>query len=146
MNLPNIVATIDATFENTLSLDATPTPSVQEISADLGTIYQSGGGGECKVLYNTTAYWNSRPDLVAKRGYLYVYSDYKEVDNQLIAGIKAGDGTSYLIDMPFIDKPLDAHIADTVKHITAEERQFWNDKVRCFIDPNDEQNIVFTTN
>lgn len=145
MSLPNIVATIDATFENTLSLDATPTPSIQEISADLGTIYQSQGG-ESKVLYNTTAYWNSRPDLVAKRGYLYVYSDYKEVDNQLIAGIKAGDGTSYLIDMPFIDKPLDAHIADTVKHITAEERAFWNDKVRCFIDPNDEQNIIFTTN
>lgn len=145
MSLPNIVATIDATFENTLSLDATPTPSVQEISADLGTIYQSGSG-ECKVLYNTTVYWNSRPDLVAKRGYLYVYSDYKEVDNQLIAGIKVGDGTSYLIDMPFIDKPLDDHIADTVKHITNAEREFWNNKVRCFIDPNDEENIVFTTN
>lgn len=127
----NIVARIDATFENTLELDA-----------ELGTIYQTG---DCKVLYNTTEYWNSHPQLVAKRGYLYVYADYKQVDNEDIPGIKAGDGTSYLIDMPFIDKPLDAHVADTVKHITDQERQAWNNKVRCFIDPENEENIVFST-
>ena len=144
MSLPNIVATIDATFENVTEIDANITSSDQQVQADFGEVYQSQGG-ESKIYYNTTAYWNSRPDLIAKRGYLYVYSDYKQVDNEDVAGIKAGDGTSYLIDMPFIDKPLDAHIADTVKHITAEERTFWNNKVRCFVDPNDEENIVFTT-
>lgn len=128
------VATIDADF----SID-------QELSVDVGEVYQSGSGGESKIFYNTTAYWNSRPDLISKHGYIYVYSDYKQVDNEDIAGIKVGDGTSYLIDMPFIDKPLDAHIADTVAHVTAQEREFWNNKVRCFIDPNNEQNIIFTT-
>ena len=142
MSLPNIVATVDATFENNLNLDAEISASDQSLQADFGEVMQGGS----KVLYNTTEYWNSRPTLLAKKGYIYVYADYKKVDNQDIAGIKVGDGTSYLIDMPFTDKPLDAHTADTVAHITAEERTFWNNKVRCFVDPNDEENIVFTTN
>lgn len=144
MSEPNIVATINATFENVTEIEVNVTSSDQSIEADFGEVYQSEGG-ESKIYYNTTAYWNSRPDLIAKRGYLYVYSDYKQVNNKNVAGIKAGDGTSFLIDMPFIDKPLDAHIADTIAHVTAQEREFWNNKVRCFIDPNDEQNIIFTT-
>ena len=142
MSLPNIVATIDATFENTTNIDANVTASDQSVQADFGEVYQSG---DCKVLYNTTASWNSRPQLIAKRGYVYVYSDYKQSEGQDVAGMKVGDGTSYLIDMPFIDKPLDDHIADMVKHITAQEREFWNNKVRCFIDPDDDGNIIFTT-
>ena len=141
MNGANIVATVDATFENTLDLSV-ETSIDQALSVDLGEVYQSG---DCKVLYNTTEYWNSRPQMIAKKGYLYVYSDYKQVDNQDVAGIKAGDGTSYLIDMPFLDKPLDEHIADTVKHITSQERDFWNSKVRCFVDPDNEENLVFST-
>ena len=141
MNGANIVATVDATFENTLDLSASVSTD-QALSVNLGEIYQSG---DCKVLYNTSEYWNSHPQLIAKKGYLYVYSDYKLVDNEDVAGIKVGDGTSYLIDMPFIDKPLDDHIADTVKHITSQERTFWNNKVRCFIDPENEYKLVFTT-
>ena len=139
----NVVATIDATFENTLNLNTTLS-SDQELTVDLGEIYQSEGG-ESKIYYNTTTYWNSHPQLIAKKGYIYVYSDYKQSEGEDIVGIKVGDGLSYLIDMPFIDKPLDDHIADNIKHISNEERTFWNNKVRCFIDPNDEQNIIFTT-
>lgn len=141
MTGPEIVARVDATFENTLSIQ-TEMSANQELAVDLGTIYPSG---ECKVLYNTSEYWNSRPQLVAKKGYLYVYSDYKQIDNEDIAGIKVGDGTSYLIDMPFIDKPLDEHISNMIRHITSEERTFWNNKVRCYIDPENEQNLIFTT-
>lgn len=133
MSEPHIVATIDATFESTSPIDA-----------DFGVVYQSGGGAD-KIFYNTTAYWNSRPTLIAKRGYIYIYSDYKQSEGENIAGIKIGDGTSYLIDMPFIDKPLDDHIADTVHHITNTEREFWNNKVRCFIDPENIEKLVFTT-
>lgn len=138
----NVVATIDATFENNLNLSA-DLSTTQELTASLGEIYQ--GGGESNIYYNTTDYWNSRPQLIAKRGYIYVYSDYKQSEEEDIAGIKVGDGISYLIDMPFIDKPLDDHIADTVKHITSAEREFWNDKVRCFVDPENQENIIFTT-
>lgn len=142
MSDPNIVATIDATFENQTELNATlSTDNV--VSADFGLMY---GGGECKVLYNTTEFWNSHPAIIAKEGYLYVYSDYKQDgENKNLAGIKAGDGTSYLIDMPFIDELYADHIDDVVKHITAEERTFWNNKVRCYIDPENTKNIVFTT-
>lgn len=141
MTGPEIVARVDATFENVLSMQ-TEMFANQELAVDLGTIYPSG---ECKVLYNTSEYWNSRPQLVAKKGYLYVYSDYKQIDNEDIAGIKVGDGTSYLIDMPFIDKPLDEHVSNMIRHITSEERTFWNNKVRCYIDPENEQNLIFTT-
>lgn len=133
MSEPHIVATIDATFESTSPIDA-----------DFGVVYQSSGGTD-KIFYNTTEYWNSRPTLLTKQGYIYIYSDYKQSEGENIAGIKVGDGTSYLIDMPFIDKPLDDHIADTVSHITAQERAFWNDKVRCFIDPENTEKLVFTT-
>ena len=128
----NIVATVDATFENTL-----------ELTVETDDVYESITS---KVLYNTTEYWNSRPQLIAKEGYLYVYADYKQEGDEIVPGFKVGDGTSYLIDMPFTDLPLDSHIADTVKHITAEERTFWNNKVRCFIDPENEYKLVFTTN
>lgn len=142
MSEPHIVATIDATFENNSDIDVNVTASDQSVQADFGEVTQIGGS---KVLYNTTESWNSRPQLIAKKGYIYVYSDYKQSGGQDIPGMKVGDGTSYLIDMPFIDKPLDDHILDTVKHITAEERTFWNNKVRCFIDPDDNGNIIFTT-
>lgn len=90
MDSDNIVARIDATFENTLHLDA-----------ELESVYQVETN---KVLSNTTEGWNSQPELVTKEGYLYVYTDYKQnEDQQDIAGFKFGDGTSLLIDLPFSD-------------------------------------------
>lgn len=133
MSEPHIVATVDATFE-----------SSPQIDANFGVIYQ-GGSGTDKIFYHSTEYWNSHPTLLTQAGYIYIYSDYKQSEGEDIAGIKIGDGTSYLIDMPFIDKPLDDHIADAVKHITSTERDFWNNKVRCFIDPENEGKLVFTT-
>ena len=99
------------------------------------------------VFCDTTAAWNAQPTLVGKAGCIYIYSDYKKNDqNQDIAGLKIGDGQAYLIDAPFIEEMLYAHLTDSVAHITAAERTAWNDKVRCYIDPNDGQNLIFTTN
>ena len=53
----NVVATIDATFENNLDLSANLSTD-QELTASLGEIYQ-GGGGESNIYYNTTTYWNA---------------------------------------------------------------------------------------
>jgi len=105
--------------------------------------------GDCKVLYGSTAHWNKQSKLIAQEGYLYVYRD-KDIDREgrVVAGIKAGDGTSYLIDMPFIDSLHDEHLRDTVRHITDIERNFWNNKVRCYIeDPSKivDNNLIFTT-
>ena len=131
------VATIDAFFT-----------SSEPIDADFGIIYGIEGGG--KVLYASTATWNSQPEIVAKQGYIYIYSDYRQNDEgQNIPGFKVGDGNSYLIDLPFSDSLLDdqlkAHIEDQTRHITQQEREFWNNKVRCYImDDGSSENLIFT--
>lgn len=101
---------------------------------------------DCKVLYATTARWNSDPTRIAKRGYVYIYSDWKtDTDGQYLAGIKIGDGSAYLIDLPFLDEIYYKHLEDRIVHITQQEREFWNDKVRCYIDPINPENLIFTT-
>ena len=92
----------------------------------------SGGGGSCKVLYDTTAHWDAKPDLIAKEGYIYIYSDWGESpDGKKIAGFKVGDGITPLIDILFTDQMYDDHIKNAIVHITQEEREYWNDKVTC---------------
>ena len=100
------------------------------------------------VFSNTTAGWNSQPTLKAKEGAMYIYTDYRyNDDNKPLAALKIGDGTSYLVDMPFIDELIWDHINNNDIHITAAERIFWNNKVRCFIDASaDQESLIFTTN
>lgn len=99
------------------------------------------------VFCDTTANWNAQPALIGRAGCIYIYSDYKKnSQNQDIAGLKIGDGQAYLIDSPFIEEMLYSHLTDSVVHITAAERTAWNAKVRCFIDPSNPGNIIFTTN
>ena len=103
-------------------------------------------GGDKEVFYNTTAYWNSQPQFIPIRGCIYVYSDHEQDDQgNNIPGVKIGDGTSYLIDMPFADKKYAEHIANTLLHVSANDRQNWDNKVRCFIDPTNLEKLVFTT-
>lgn len=98
-----------------------------------------------KVLYADTATWNSQAQLVSQQGYIYIYSDYKQDSSgNDIPGIKVGDGNAYLIDLPFSTKLIDEHIADAVAHITSAERDFWNNKVTCYIDDNNITRLVFS--
>lgn len=98
-----------------------------------------------KVLYADTATWNSQTQLVSQQGYIYIYSDYKQDSSgNDIPGIKVGDGNAYLIDLPFSTKLIDEHIADAVVHITSAERDFWNNKVTCYIDDNNITRLVFS--
>jgi len=90
---------------------------------------------------DTTEAWNSQPTLIAKEGNLYFYTDYQTVGGVNIAGVKIGDGTSYLIDLPFLDAQFQEHIADNIRHITQEEREFWNSKNRAVITG---ENLVLT--
>jgi hypothetical protein len=114
---------------------------VEDLPLDVsfGSVYAVGG--DCKVLYASTATWNSKPKTLSKEGYIYIYSDYRDGK----PAIKIGDGKAYLIDLPFTDDEIVEHINNTVIHITQEERNFWNDKVRCYIDPNNENRLIFTT-
>lgn len=97
-----------------------------------------------QVLFNTTAGWNAQTTLVSDANTLYVYTDH-QTDSQgnNVAGIKAGDGSAYVVDLPFTDAIATEHIADTTRHITSAERNFWNNKVRCYYASGD--NLIFTT-
>lgn len=85
-----------------------------------------------QVLFNTTAGWNAQPTLQSQVNTIYVYTDYRTVNNQNVAGIKVGDGNAYLIDIPFTDAIATAHISDSTRHITQAERDAWNSKVRAY--------------
>ena len=98
------------------------------------------------VLFATTEEWNAQTLLIASEGVFYVYSDHgTDADGNDVPGVKIGDGTSYLIDMPFVGDDiaatLAAHIADTVVHITADEREAWNGKLTADIDG---ENLIFS--
>lgn len=97
-----------------------------------------------QVLFNTTAGWNSQTTLVSELNTLYVYTDH-QTDSQgnSVAGIKAGDGNAYVVDLPFTDAIATEHIADTTMHITNAERTAWNNKVRCYYAGT--ENLIFTT-
>jgi hypothetical protein len=102
--------------------------------------------GITSTYYGTTAYWNNQPSLISIKGGVYVYSDYK-VDEQgnNIPGIKIGDGKGYLIDAPFIDGLMYDHIYNTIIHVTQNDKDRWDEKVRCYISPTDSETVVFTT-
>lgn len=95
--------------------------------------------------FGTVEYWNSDPTVVSQAGTIYVYTNYYDVDGQPVPNFKVGDGTTYLIDMPFISAAMDDHIKDQIRHITAEERQKWNNKVSVQISPSDAENLMFIT-
>ena len=95
-----------------------------------------------KIVYysRTRDEWNADASLIAQKDVLYIYSDYKTIQKDgkqiLLPGLKIGDGMTYLIDMPFVNSTdsgieqlvLD-HINNNVIHISASERDFWNNKL-----------------
>ncbi len=97
-----------------------------------------------QVKFNTTAGWDAQTSLVSQANTLYVYTDHqRDSQGNNVAGIKVGDGNAYVVDLPFTDAIATEHIADTTRHITASERNFWNNKVRCYYASGDE--LIFTT-
>lgn len=118
-----------------------------------GSLALSGRAADIPIHYGTTEHWNSQPGLVGKKSHIYVYSDFAEteIDGEIVSvpNIKIGDGNAFLIDNPFITASVEdlmkMHIDDSSVHISADERDFWNNKVRCFIDPESPENIIFTT-
>lgn len=92
-----------------------------------------------KITYfsDTTTNWAAKTSLVSSAGVFYIYTDYETIvqggKRINVAGVKIGDGTTYVVDLPFVT-------------VTTEEKQFWNNKVRCYLSSLDTENLVFTTN
>ena len=112
-----------------------------------------GGSGNANVYRDYTASWNAKSRTIAEEGAIYVYLDHAKIDNgngiyTIYPAIKIGDGTSYLIDMPFVDGELSPmiqnHINNNIRHVTAEEKDFWNNKWRGYMNSVNDENLVFT--
>ena len=142
-NEPDIVQRLSVDFNVVNDLTVDFNSPTAPLTAQFGTVYIVGG--DCRVLYATTETWNSQPQLVSEKGYIYIYCDYrKDDDNNNIASIKVGDGNAYLIDMPFTDELIYDHMADNIRHITQQERDFWNNKVRCYMSEVKDDVLIFT--
>lgn len=93
------------------------------------------------VVCHTTAEWDEQTTYVPNSGEVIVYTDHdtKVVDGQTvnIPGVKIGDGSAYVVDLPFIDEAVSGglldHIQNTSIHVTASEKEFWNNKLNCVI-------------
>lgn len=120
----------------------------KEVSIRLG---RGGSSGYAKAIVDTTENWDNNLMFIPEKGLIIVYSDKGTIirDGQTInvAGIKIGDGNSYLIDLPFVGDEwaviMEDHIQDTNIHVTLEEKQFWNDKLNFELI---EENLVFNRN
>lgn len=92
--------------------------------------------GSQSVQYGTTAHWDAQKTLIAIKGMIYLYSDYKKCygdsgKEYYIAGVKVGDGSSYLIDMPFLNSDsaaMEEHISNTKIHVSPADRLLWDRK------------------
>lgn len=99
------------------------------------------------IHYATTNIWNSDINLISEKGHIYVYSDYskkikEDGTTEVTPAIKIGDGTSYLIDLPFFssgnnDEFID-HINNASIHVSDIDRYSWDNKLSASIDEENE--------
>ena len=95
---------------------------------------------------DTTANWNLHRDFVPMRGEIIIYTDAGTMDDGYgntinVPGIKVGDGSAYLIDLPFVGndqryailQELRQHTEDWSIHVSQADRNFWNNKLNYSI-------------
>lgn len=107
-------------------------PFVTDRLDNLGLIYRT----------DTVEGWSVNTNYIPKKNELLVYTDKysyeKDGETIFVPGIKMGDGNSYAVDLPFllddVNDRLESHINDDVRHVTNEERTFWNNKLNCNVD------------
>lgn len=113
------------------------------------------------IYYDKTENWNAQIDYIGSEGGIYIYSDYKtETDDQgntiNIPSIKIGDGTTPLIDSPFLTSGNAEIIIDEIYEtiynklnedrvlVTPEDRERWDGKIGCRIDEENPGNLILT--
>ena len=100
--------------------------------------FSGNSSSAANIISHTTAEWNATPLLVSSNNTLYIYTDNITLGNGMhVPGVKVGDGSSYVVDLPFIGGGSSA-VAD-------DDRELWDNKWSGYIDSNDPENLVFTT-
>lgn len=106
-----------------------------------------------RVYYDTKANWDAQRDLVAEQAAIYIYSDATTVTDEYgneipVSSIKIGDGTSYLIDMPFLtggsSQIIMDHLSNNAIHVSESDRELWNNKVTAYLLEDDIENLVLS--
>lgn len=98
--------------------------------------------GRILATRDTTEHWNAKRSFIPMRGEIIIYTDKTQKDDGFgnvinIPGVKIGDGSAYLIDLPFVGdderfeilSELRAHTNDRASHVSPEDRAFWNNKL-----------------
>lgn len=96
------------------------------------------------ILIGTSTEWASHSSYIAPTGTICIYTDhgtYVDTNSTTITvpGIKISDGRAYIEDQPFVGDDvaydirteLRNHTSNTAIHVSAEDRQFWNNKLNC---------------
>ncbi len=106
-----------------------------------GEVQKTNKVGYVAIISKTKAEWNAEPQYMTVKDMIYVYTDYRQEEDPTtheiknIPAVKIGDGTSYLIDMPFATIP-----------ITEEDIERWNNKSTLSVAVDEETNqMIFTT-
>lgn len=129
-----------------------PLPVLAGNSGKVLTVNETADGLEWKytnIEHGTTEYWREHCDYVPDAGKMVIYDDAFNYDGFICPGLKIGNGNAYIGDLPFlidekaqaiymndfyrrleqIENTLDEHINDSIRHITQEEREKWNNKI-----------------
>lgn len=116
-----------------------------------------GDINEKYIMLGTTAEWQERYNFIAPVGTIMIYTNHGTIEvnntNISVPAIKIADGSTPCIDLPFVGEDVkqeimttvNNHINDNVRHITAAERTFWNNKINCE-DTTTSHNLVLNRN
>lgn len=114
--------------------------SITPRGAISGQIGAGGSGSKHYIITKTTAEWNATPQLMSEKNVMYVYSDYREEtdpisgDTYYVPRAKFGDGTTYIVDLPF-----------ATMSITDEDIAKWNNATSLSVRADDEsETLIFT--
>jgi hypothetical protein len=94
--------------------------------------------GSDSIISETSEYWAEHSSTMSEAGMIYIYNDLEPPK------FKIGDGKAYIGDLPFYDEDWEDHIRDQIRHITQQEREFWNNKVRATDEGADPEELIFT--
>ena len=107
-----------------------------------GNVRGGNGGGEFggRIITKTTAEWNETPTRMSVKNTIYVYSDGREIvdpvtgETSFIPKLKVGDGTSYVVDLPF-----------STMAITQDDIDAWNGKSTLEVTADEAtETLIFT--
>ena len=105
--------------------------------------------GKATMLAKTKEEWNQQMSLISQQNTFYIYTNRTTEEDEQgniknYPGIKVGDGTTYVADLPFVDDLFYRHINNLDIHVTLAQKEFWNNKVRIQDSEIQNERLIFT--